>query len=98
MPAPHKKKREGDWLISFPQLHRRTNSIRALDEFGAEVRRLGLVHAEGLLVEIVAGGGKGAGAASHADVAELAAATLPFQILGIAQFIEDGGVVPNVGE
>src|SRR5512142_3308534 len=40
------------------------------------------VDAERLLVEIVAGGGEGAGAAAHADVAELAAPALPFQVIG----------------
>src|ERR1700674_3342370 len=49
--------------------------------------RARLVDAERLLVEIVAGGGIGTRAASHADVAELAAAALAFQVIDIAQLI-----------
>ena len=47
-----------------------------------------LVDAEGLFVEVVSGGGEGAGAAAHADVAEFAAAALPFQVARIAQLLE----------
>src|ERR1700675_2691741 len=46
------------------------NSVCLWRHLGAQVRRLGFVHAERLLVEIVAGSGKGARAASHADIAE----------------------------
>ncbi len=45
-----------------------------------------LINAEWLFVEIVAGGRVGAGAATHADVAKLAAAAFALQVVGIAQF------------
>src|ERR1035441_2412543 len=60
--------------------------------------RLRLVDAERFLIEIVAGSGKGAGAASHADVAELATSAFSFQVVGVAQFVEHYRVLPDVGE
>ena len=47
-------------------------------------RRSRLIHAEWLLGQEVAGGGEGASAASHADVAEFAATALPFQVVVVA--------------
>src|SRR5512142_2587937 len=63
-----------------------------------QLNHLGLVDAERLFGEEVAGGGEGAGAAAHANVAELAAAALPFQVVGLAPLAEDFGVVPDIGE
>ena len=62
------------------------------------VRGSRLVDAEWLLIEVVAGSGVGAGAASHANVSEFAAATLALQIIDIAQLIEHYRVFPDVGE
>ena len=56
------------------------------------------VDAEWLFIEIVAGGGKGARAASHANVAELAATALAFQVVDVAQLIEYHRVFPDIGE
>src|SRR5450755_582153 len=62
------------------------------------VRGAGLVHAERLFRQEVASGGVGAGAASHANMAKLAATALPFQIVVVAQLVEDDGICPDVGE
>src|SRR5207244_272118 len=59
---------------------------------------LGLVHAERFFVQKVAGGGISAGTAAHTDVAKLAAATLPFQVVSLAQLAKDFGVLPDFGE
>lgn len=61
-------------------------------------RRARLVHAEGLFGKKVAAGGKGARAASHADMAKFAAAALPFQVVIVTQLIEDHRVGPDVGK
>jgi len=60
--------------------------------------RLWLVHAERLFVEIVACSSIGACAASHANVAELAAAAFSFEIVRVAQFVEHDRVFPDLGE
>src|ERR1700722_16856170 len=62
----------------FPRFQEGENSIGALLNLGPQRRRLGLVHAERFRIQIIAGRGKGARATSHANVAELAAAALPF--------------------
>src|SRR5271169_165389 len=59
--------------------------------------RLRLVDAERLLIEIVAGGSVSACAATHANIAELAAAAFPLQVVDIAQFVEHHRVLPDVG-
>ena len=56
------------------------------------------VNAEWLFLEIVAGGRISAGPAAHADIAELAAAALAFQVVDIAQFVEDYRVFPDFGK
>jgi hypothetical protein len=58
----------------------------------------GFVHAERFFVHVVSRGGVGARAATHADIAEFATAALPFQVVDVAQFVEDHGVLPDVGE
>ena len=62
------------------------------------VKRLRFVDAEWLLGEVIAGGGEGAGAASHADVAELAGAALPFQVVGFAELKEHLSCIPYIAE
>ena len=62
------------------------------------LRGAGLIHAERLLGQEVAGGGVGARAAAHADVAEFAAAALAFEVVVVAQLLEDLRVVPDFGE
>src|SRR5450755_3231558 len=57
-----------------------------------------LIDAERFFAEIVAGGSVSTRPASHADVLELAAAALPFQVFAIAQFIKDDRVFPDIGE
>src|SRR5215469_10402389 len=65
---------------------------------GAETLGARLVNTERFLVHKVAGSSVGTCAASHTDVAEFAATALPFQAAGIAEFVEDRRVLPNVGE
>src|ERR1700674_284626 len=60
--------------------------------------RARLVNAERLFIQIVACGGKSARAASHTDIAKLAAAALAFQIVDVAQLIEYDRVLPDVSE
>jgi hypothetical protein len=48
-----------------------------------------LIHAERLFREEVSGGSVSARSATHADMTEFAAATLPFQVVVIAQLAED---------
>src|ERR1035437_9676994 len=60
--------------------------------------RLRFVDAEWLLIEIVAGSRISTRAATHANVAELAAAALALQVVGIAQLIEHHRTLPDVGE
>src|SRR5450631_965719 len=62
------------------------------------VRGAGLVHAERLFRQEVARGRVGAGAASHANMAKLAATALPFQIVIVSQLVEDDGICPDVGK
>ncbi len=57
-----------------------------------------LVNAEWLLIEIVAGGGVGAGAAAHADIAEFAATAFAVEIVDVTQLVEDEGIFPDVGK
>src|SRR5271166_5654813 len=59
------------------------------------VRSAGLIHAEWLLGEEVTGSCERASATSHAHVAELAAAALPFQVIVIAEHGEDRRFVPD---
>jgi hypothetical protein len=56
------------------------------------------VNAEWLFSEKVSGGGEGAGATTHTDVTEFAAAALPFQVIVITKFVEDHGVRPDIGK
>ncbi len=72
--------------------------MASLHEFLAQLRRFRLVYAERLFVEIITGPSEGAGAASQADIAKFAAAALPFQVAGVAQLVEHGGICPNVSE
>src|SRR6266542_5831290 len=59
---------------------------------------LRLIDAEWLFGHVISIGGIGASAASHADVAELAAAALAFQLVDVAQVGKDRRVVPDVGK
>ena len=52
-------------------------------------RRAGLVYAERLFRQEVAAGSISPRPASHADVTELAAAALPFQVVVVAQLVEN---------
>src|SRR5690348_6223133 len=56
------------------------------------------VHTERLFFQKVSGSGKGASPAAHANIAEFAAAALPFQVAGIAKGIEHSGFFPDVDE
>src|SRR6516225_10285200 len=57
-----------------------------------------LVHTEWLLRQVVSTGGVGASATSHADIPELAATTLPFQVPRVAKLMEHDRVLPDVRE
>jgi hypothetical protein len=71
---------------------------RGLRDLYGVVPGLGLVYTEGFLIEEVSGCGEGTRPASHADVAELAAATLTFEIAGVAKLVENDRVTPDIGE
>ena len=58
----------------------------------------GFVHAEWFFGKEVSGGGEGAGATSHADMTKFTTAALPFQVVVVAETVEDYGVGPDVGE
>src|ERR1017187_5757995 len=62
------------------------------------VRGARLIDAERLFRQEVAGGSVRPSAATHANVAELAAAALSFQVVVVAQLGEDVGVVPDFRE
>jgi hypothetical protein len=57
-----------------------------------------LVNAEWLLIQIISRNGEGSGAASHANIAKLAATAFSPKVVGIPQLIENQGVLPDVGE
>ena len=63
-----------------------------------QLHHLGLVDAEWLFVEEVSGCRESPRPATHADVAELAAAALSFQVVGSAQLLEYFRVLPYVGK
>ena len=70
-----------------------------LGDFANHLRRsTRLVYAEGLFRQKVSGGRKRPCAAPHADMAEFAAAALPFQVVVIAQLTKDRRVVPDIGK
>src|SRR5271165_3460755 len=60
--------------------------------------RTRFVNAERFLIEIVASGGVSASAASHANVAKLAATALSLQVVDIAELIEYHRVLPDLSE
>ena len=60
--------------------------------------RAGFVHAEWFFGKEVSGGGEGAGATSHANMTKFTTPALPFQVVVVAEFVEDRGVGPDVGE
>lgn len=57
-----------------------------------------LVNAERFLVEIVAGGSVGTRAATHTDIAKLAAAAFSLEIIDIAKLIKHHRVFPDICE
>src|SRR5215467_3528085 len=61
-------------------------------------RRSWLVNTERFLGEKISRCGKRTSAAAHANVTEFAAAALPFQIVVMAELMEDCRVGPNVGK
>src|ERR1035438_4377776 len=77
-----------------------TCSTLSLDRGGANhlIRGARLIDTERLFRQEVTGGSVSPGAAAHADVAELAAAALPFQVVAVAQLGEDIGIVPDFSE
>ena len=54
-----------------------------------------LINAERFLVQIIAGGRERPRAATHANVAEFAAAALAFQVVAIAKLLKYRGVLPD---
>src|ERR1019366_6480525 len=77
-----------------------TRFTLSLDRGGANhlVRGARLIDAERLFRQEVAGGSVRPRAATHANVAELAAAALSFQVVVVAQLGENVGVVPDFRE
>src|SRR5208337_699324 len=57
-----------------------------------------LVNAEGFFIQVVAGSSKGPSAATQAEVAKLAVAAFPFQIIRVSQLPENAGILPNLGK
>src|SRR5579872_3570797 len=74
------------------------SDLHQLTAFLFQTCRAWVVNTERFLVEIVASGSVGARAASHADVAKLAATAFSLEIIDIAQLIEHHRVFPDLGE
>src|ERR1039457_1905293 len=55
-----------------------------------------LIGAEGFLVQTVASGSVGAGAAAHAYIAKLAIAALAFKIVRVPKLLEHRGIFPDL--
>ena len=66
--------------------------------FFFQTRSPRLVDTERFFIEVVAGNRVGSRAAAHANVAELTAAALSLQIIGVAQFVEHYRVLPDLNE
>jgi hypothetical protein len=58
----------------------------------------GLVNAEWFFVQVIAACRKGPSAAPHAEIAKLAVAAFPFQIIGVSQLLKNAGILPNLCE
>ncbi len=69
-----------------------------LRELRSQRGRFGLVDTEGFFGQVIAARGIRARATSHTDISELAAATLPCQVIGVAQFVEDFCIGPDICE
>ena len=101
IPHPATRGLRFDWLGSYPIPEEHFAELSRSDGLFLlrfEIPHARFVDAEWFLVEVVARGGECACAASHANVAELAAAALTFQIVGVAESIENCGMFPNVGK
>ena len=63
-----------------------------------QARRMRLIDAKRLFLQVVAGGGKSAGAAAHADIAEFATAAFSLQVARIAELVKYRCALPYFGE